>query len=647
MRRLLTLAMVLCLVTVGFAPAVSATSGEETDAQTTNDTESAETTVTILATNDMQGALVDPEKAGRLATILEQRRAAHDNPTVTVGAGDDLGPHSLSPVSQWRLPVDVMNGMEFDADAVGNHDLDYGFDEFANASEESEFSWVNANLVNRSTGEPIQGAEPYRIVERGGVSVGIVGITNTAIGPKLGLNLSEEGYEVRDPEATAKEYATMLKTEENVDVVVVTGQLGVPLAEEIARDSSNIDVITTGDDEKKYAPQEIGGTVVAEPKGNGEYVAEINLTVSDGEVTAWNGRLIANGDDVPVDGETQSLVEDQRTSDLNRTLGTTEVELDSRFSSNYADETALGNMITDAFRWETGADVSITNAGGIRSNSVYGPGEVTAGDVYSILPFSNTLVTVELTGAEIKQLLASQTDASRESQYGAQSALQVSGIQYEWVDSAFVPSEDRIKNAYINGEPLQEDETYTVTVNSFMAGWDDSVLEDAPVVNRTDLLYGAVTAEYVSAQGTVAPEDTNRIRRVDAQVASAPVYTNGRDTATVVMRQPAFSESFDEDSFYVLNETGHRLDAESIAVNDNRVFVRFDDAALQQLAANSDDLQLYGHFVDRTTNDGRAAWDHSVVNTDVDVRGVDDEDDERLTAPTSSLTTADTTTVVG
>jgi hypothetical protein len=260
---------------------------------------------------------------------------------------------------------------------------------------------------------------------------------------------------------------------------------------------------------------------------------------------------------------------------------------------------------------------------------------VTADDVYSILPFDNTLVTVELTGAEIKQLLASQTTTPRTSSYGAQAQLQVSGIHYEWADNGFLPPEEQIKNAYVNGERLQDDETYTVTVNSFMAGWSDSVLEDAPRVSVTDELYGSVTAEYVEAQGTVAPEDVDRIRRVDVEMQSAPVLTNGEDTATAVVRRPAFAESVQKDSFYVLNETGARLDAESVAVTENRVFVRFDDAELRQFAENSEDLQVYGLYAGAYTGDLRTAFDYSVMNTDIEVVDRNGEDGS-VDSPTAS-----------
>jgi 5'-nucleotidase/UDP-sugar diphosphatase len=639
MRRTLTVLVVLCLVTVGFAPAVSAANAQVDGATTTeNESSAEETTLTILQYNDIQTAASQDGNFPRLAHLIDERRAAHDNPTVVLGGGDQVSPHSLSPTSQWQTPIDALNAMEPDAEVIGNHDLDFGFQEVENFAAESEFPWLMANVVQADSGDPIPGTEPYEVIEKGDVTVGVIGIADEAIKGKTAVDFEEQGYEVRDHVETTQQYATQLKEEENVDVVVVLGHVGIPESKEIAEGVDEVDAIAVGDDELEYPPEEHSGAVIMEAEGRAEHLNEVNMTIQDGEVVSWNGRMLDVTEDVPKDEEVSSIITEARGDQLSTVLGETDVELDATFNSNYADDTKMGNLITDAFRWKTGADVAITNAGGIRSDSVYGPGEITAGDVYSVLPFGNSLVTVELTGAEIEQLLASQVTTARTGEFGGQAQLQVSGVQYEWADNAFLPAEDRIRNAYINGEPLDEDETYTVTVNSYMAGWSGSVLEDAPRVSTTEALYGTVTAEYIQDQGTVAPEDIDRIRRVDAEVPAAPVLTNGEDTATAVVRRPAFSEAVDEDSFYVLNESGHRLDAESVVVTDNRLFVRFDDAALQQLAENSDDLQLYGQYVDPLTNDQRVAWSNSVLNADITV--VDrDEADGHLVTPTASMTT--------
>jgi 5'-nucleotidase/UDP-sugar diphosphatase len=644
MRRTLTVLVVLCLVTVGFAPAVSAADAQADGATTAeNESSAQQTTLTILQYNDIQTAASQDGNFPRLAHLIDERRAAHDNPTVVLGGGDQVSPHSLSPTSQWRTPIAALNAIEPDAEVIGNHDLDFGFEEVEKFAGESNFPWLMANVVQEDSGDPIPGTEPYEVIEKGDVTVGVIGIADEAIKGKTAVDFDEKGYVVQDHVETTQKYATQLKEEENVDVVVVLGHVGIPESKEIARNVDEVDAIAVGDDEREYPPKEISGTIVMEAEGRAAHLNEVNLTIQDGEVVSWNGRMLDVTEDIPKDEEVSTIITEARGEQLSTVLGTSEVELDSRFASNYADETALGNMITDAFRWKTGAEVAITNAGGIRSNSVYGPGEITAGDVYSILPFGNSLVTVELTGAELKQLLASQVTTARTGEFGGQAQLQVSGVQYEWADNAFLPWDERIRDVYVNGEPLDEDETYTVTVNSYMAGWDGSVLEDAPRVSTTEALYGTVTAEYIKEKGTVAPEKTDRIRRTDAVVPSAPVLTNGEDTATAVVKRPAFSENVDEESFYVLNETGHRLEAESVKVTENRIFVRFDDAALRQLAENSDDLELYGEYVDPTTNDQRIAWETSVLNSDIEVIDRDDYDG-RITA-SDSLTTRSATVV--
>jgi 5'-nucleotidase/UDP-sugar diphosphatase len=644
MRRTLTVLVVLCLVTVGFAPAVSAADAQADGATTAeNESSAQQTTLTILQYNDIQTAASQDGNFPRLAHLIDERRAAHDNPTVVLGGGDQVSPHSLSPTSQWRTPIAALNAIEPDAEVIGNHDLDFGFEAVEKFAGESNFPWLMANVVQEDSGDPIPGTEPYEVIEKGDVTVGVIGIADEAIKGKTAVDFDEKGYVVQDHVETTQKYATQLKEEENVDVVVVLGHVGIPESKEIARNVDEVDAIAVGDDEREYPPKEISGTIVMEAEGRAAHLNEVNLTIQDGEVVSWNGRMLDVTEDIPKDEEVSTIITEARGEQLSTVLGTSEVELDSRFASNYADETALGNMITDAFRWKTGAEVAITNAGGIRSNSVYGPGEITAGDVYSILPFGNSLVTVELTGAELKQLLASQVTTARTGEFGGQAQLQVSGVQYEWADNAFLPWDERIRDVYVNGEPLDEDETYTVTVNSYMAGWDGSVLEDAPRVSTTEALYGTVTAEYIKEKGTVAPEKTDRIRRTDAVVPSAPVLTNGEDTATAVVKRPAFSENVDEESFYVLNETGHRLEAESVKVTENRIFVRFDDAALRQLAENSDDLELYGEYVDPTTNDQRIAWETSVLNSDIEVIDRDDYDG-RITA-SDSLTTRSATVV--
>jgi PGF-CTERM protein len=654
MRTATTLLVVCALVLSAAAPAAAitddapaaATSGDAADvhADDTNSTQTAGTTVTILSYNDVQTAMAQNGTMPRLATLVEERRAAHDNPTFLFGAGDEVSPHSMSPLTQWRTPVDVLNELDPDAEVVGNHDLDYGFDAVANYSAASEFPWLLANVVNSESGETIEGTEPYEIVEKNGVKVGVVGLADEKIKSKTAVDFAEEGYELQDYQEVGSQYATMLKEEKNVDVVVTLGHFGVPVAKQFAKNTENVDAILVGDDEIKYPPQETDGVVISEGAGRAAFLGELNLTVDNGEVTEWNGRLIETTENVTKDEEVSQIITQARGEQLSQVAGQTEVTLDARFSSNYHDETALGNLITDAFRWKSGADVAITNAGGIRSNGQYGPGNVTAGDVYNMLPFNNHLVTMELTGAELESVLQSQIvelESGEGQQYGAEPKLQVSGVTYEWVGHEGV--DDQIRSIYVNGEELDPEATYTVTVNSYMAGWDGSPLANATRTNVDYTMYGEVVYNYIEAKGTVAPTDADRIRRVDFETDAGNVELDGEGSVTVTFEEPTAENRtvVNTQNIYALNAANERVNATSADVDDGTVTVTFEDSALRSLTAGGD-VELYGtYLIDQSP---RPYFDNNVLNAELTTALVEPTTTETSTTTDSPDSPDDPTT---
>jgi 5'-nucleotidase/UDP-sugar diphosphatase len=654
MRRIAAVVLAVLLATAGAAPVVAAggvetgaTSGpagpadgsavaadEAPNASETTDAANNHTTVTLLTYNDIQTAMSSNESVPRMATVIEERRQAHDNPTVLVGGGDQVSPHALSPTSQWRIPVQVLNEIQPDAEVVGNHDLDFGFDAVQNFSDESEFPWLMANVVQSDSGDPIPGTEPYTVVERDGVRVGVVGIADGAIDGKTAVDFEEEGYEIEDHVSTSAEYAQMLKEDENVDVVVVAAHTGIPEAREIANGTENVDAIVVGDDEQYYPPQETSGTVIVEAEARAQYVGEINLSVSDGEVTGWDGRLIAT-ENASREETTDRIITEAANEQLRTTVAETEVPLDATFSSNYHDETNMGNLITDAFRWETGAEVAITNAGGIRSNGVYGPGELTVGDVYSVLPFGNTVVEVELTGAQLRAYLASEVvtlESEGGQQFGAEPALQVSGVNYEYV--AHEGADPVVRDLRVNGEPLEDDETVTVAVNSFMYGGSD-ILQEGEVQERTGQLYGTVFANYLREQGTVDPPGEDRIRRVDREVTADELALDGEGDAEVTFTLPEQASEFNESTVVATTGANRTAAPTDVAVDGREVTLTFADSDLVSLAELGGPVHIYAEYNDSEYE--RVYFDSSILNVDVPV-SVD------LATPTPTVTPSPTAT---
>jgi 2',3'-cyclic-nucleotide 2'-phosphodiesterase (5'-nucleotidase family) len=635
MRRAFVIVLVACLVVAPAAPAAGAATapadgGTGTAASTAAATNN--TTVTILSYNDIQTAAAKDGNLPRLATLIEQRRAAHDNPTVVVGGGDQVSPHALSPVSEWRAPVAALNEIDPAADVIGNHEFDYGLGEVDNFTTASEFPWLAANLVNASTGEPFDGTKGYTIVERDGVRIGVVGlIDREATYGKTNIDFAARGLELRNYTAVGPEKARMLKEEKDVDVVVALTHIGVDDSKKLAHadEGGYIDAVVTGDDEVYYPPQETSDTVITEGLARAEYLGELNLTVSDGEVVAWNGRQIST-DGVEKDTEVSRIINEYRSEvSLDSTVAYTETPLDARFSSNYHRETGYGNLVTDAMRWETGADVAITNAGGIRSNQVYGPGNITGGDVFNTLPFSNTVVVVELTGAELKETLASQVvplESYIGSIYGAEISQQTSGVRFEWVAH---DGETKIRDVYVNAagpdEPadwqrLDEDQTYAVAVNSYIAaGGSGYPLADEPRLQETGKLLATTTIDYMKHKGTVAPRPEGRMQRVDTDLQDATVRVDGNGQVVLRFDAPADYNGTVAGTFHVATVDNRTVQAEKVVydADDGTLVVRFDDDRLASLVSGQDEvaLDLYGGYHSSTHD--RVYFPYSRLNADV------------------------------
>ena len=586
------------------------------------------TTLTILSYNDIQTAAAEDKDFPRLVSLIKKRRAAADGPVIVVGGGDQVGPHALGPISQWRAPIAVLNYLGPDADVIGNHEFDYGFDAVSEFTSASTFPWLSTNLVNSSTGEAFDGTESYEIVERNGVRVGIIGlIDGEATYGKTNIDFAERGTTVEDYTKTGPEKAQMLKADENVDVVVALAHVGVPDSKTLAKADTNddIDVVIAGDDEIHYTPQKTSGTIISEAVARAKYLSEITLTIDEGEITSWNGRLLEVTNDIEKDNRTSKIINDYRAeAKLDTVIAKTKTPLDARFSTNYHRESNYGNLVTDAMRARTGANVAITNAGGIRSDSVYAPGEITGGDVFNTLPFANTLVTVKLTGSELVNTLASQIVTFKSStgqQYGAEISQQVSGVHFEWVAHEGV--ERKIRDVYVNDEPLDPNAEYEVAVNSFIANGGSSYpLEDKPVIQETDELLATAVIEYLDGKGTIAPTVEGRMQRVDRYLSDAEITTDGHGKVVMQFDAPADVEGVATDTVEVWTKGTESLSAEHVVFDqdDRRLVVRVDDGDLASLVDNTEDGQTVplDCYVGYTSSEyERVYFEFSKLNADI------------------------------
>jgi 2',3'-cyclic-nucleotide 2'-phosphodiesterase (5'-nucleotidase family) len=304
---------------------------------------------------------------------------------------------------------------------------------------------------------------------------------------------------------------------------IVVGVVQTNMENDRALIASHVfDVILSGDDHS-YATAYDGVTAYVETSIDGQFLTPIDLMVEVGEkdgarTISWtpNFRFIDTAAVEP-DPESKALA-DQFEAQLDTTLGveigTTTTAMDSRRNVVRGEESAMGNLITDAMRAATGADVAIMNGGGIRADRTYDAGtKLTRRDILTELPFGNVTVLTELPGAQL--LLALENGVSQVEKGGGRFP-QVSGVTFT-LDPSAEPGA-RVSEVMVGGAALEADKLYKVAVNDYILGGGDgyAALGGGRVLTNAgggNLLANDVMS-YVEKAGTVSPVLEGRIRKL-------------------------------------------------------------------------------------------------------------------------------------
>jgi 5'-nucleotidase len=524
----------------------------------------------IVAINDFHGNLkspapirvadpANPEKlllvqaggAAYLASAVAAARKGRDN-TVVVAAGDLVSASPL--VSSLFLDepaVDVLGEVGLEIASVGNHEFDRGRSELSRlvhggcAKEGcvtgqpfpgARFKYLAANVIDEPSGKPFLPA--YEIRRFGGILVAFIGLTlkgTPAIVSRSGI----AGLRFADEADTVNALVPELKRQ-GVEAIVVLIHEGAVLSgafneryadascpgfqgtiiDLIKRFDKAVDLVVSGHTHRAYACR-VDGRLVTSAGDYGRFVTEIDLVLdaTTRDVKSADARnVIVDATVFTADAKVAALVEhyeELAAPKANRVVGNVDGELMPL--ANEAGESSLGNVIADAQLLATraaGADIAFMNAGGIRAPlaSKRSDKGVTYSDIFTVQPFGNTMVTMTLTGEQIKSLL--------EQQFGSDIAqrprlMQVSStIAYTW--DAAAPQGSRVKEVSVKGEPLRAEKAYRVTVNSFMADGGDGLGILRSGVDREG---GALDLDaleaYLRTAGTVKAPALTRIKRLN------------------------------------------------------------------------------------------------------------------------------------
>lgn len=470
---------------------------------------------TLVVVSGTQAMGEDSNGRGGLARIagaVKAERARADQ-TFIVHAGDAISPSLMSGLDQGAHMIDLLNMVEFDMFVPGSHEFDFGPGVFADRMAQAKFPVYAANL-KAPDGSPLPGIMSYSIINAQGLRVGIAGLT----GHDAAVRSSPGDLRFDDTLETAARLNAALR-KAGANIVVLVAHAPRPVDEDL-RARSGADVILSGDDHDLFIGYD-GRTAFAEAMQDGLYLAAVDLEVSvkiddDGarRVTWWpRFRLIDTADVVP-DPEVAArvaLYEATIAMDLEQHIGTTSTQLDSRTAEVRSGEAAIGNLVADALRAGTGADIALVNGGSLRGNRVYPPGSaISRRDLRTELPFGNIAVVLDITGSDLKDALE-QSLAGAERLTGA--FPQVSGLEVHADVRRSVG--ERVVSVLVNGEALARQARYKLATSDFLARGGDglSALAHARILlgpkNATPV--ADLVIDYIAGKDTVAPVLEGRI----------------------------------------------------------------------------------------------------------------------------------------
>jgi 5'-nucleotidase/UDP-sugar diphosphatase len=360
----------------------------------------------------------------------------------------------------------------------------------------------------------LPGIMSYSIINAEGLRIGVAGLT----AHDAPVKSSPGNLQLADTLQTAVRLNSALR-KAGADIVVLVAHAPRSI-DEVLRARSGADVILSGDDHDLFIGYD-GRTALAEAMQDGLYLAAVDLEVSvkvgsDGarRVNWWPGfRLIDTADVVP-DPEVAArvaLYEATVAKDMDQHIGTTLSQLDSRTAEVRGGEAAIGNLIADAVRAGTGADIALINGGNLRGNRIYpARSALSRRDLWTELPFGNKAVVLDIAGSDLKQALE-QSLAEAERLTGAFPQVSGLAVHADLTRSAG----ERVVSVMVNGEPLAEQARYRLATSDFLARGGDglSALQRAPVLlgpKQTASVADHVIA-YISERGTVAPALEGRI----------------------------------------------------------------------------------------------------------------------------------------
>lgn len=404
----------------------------------------------------------------------------------------------------------VFKEMGLELSAVGNHEFDWGTGRIVKWAEDGGFTFVCTNIYDIRTNEPVDWAEPFVIIEKEGVKIGFIGLATPETAYKT-LKANVVNYEFRDPVEVITEWIPKVK-DAGADIIIVLTHLGSFQDKEgnITGEAAALCEVDGVDGViSAHTHQRVSGLVNGKPivqaYKNGRSIGKITFVFDENNqlVSAEPSldNLYKRPDTLKDDANTLAIYkkyDEELDPVLGKILGKTTVDLDH---DRYAGPSLLGEWVCDIMKDKAGVEIAMTNGGGLRTDIP--AGEITAGKLYEVMPFDNTLYTMKLSGADIKANI----------EHGIMNEdigwIQISGVRVTYNPEA--EAGNSITSMVLeDGTVVELDKYYTVVTNDFMfTGGDKYNFENSKDGLDTFIPIRDAMMEAVEKAGVLSPKKQN------------------------------------------------------------------------------------------------------------------------------------------
>ena len=463
----------------------------------------------IFHTNDMHCRIINTDDDGKSIGLAEISAAVKavkkKNPdTLWFDAGDTFHGMPRININKGENLAPLLNLAGVDGFAPGNHDFNYGSDQLEKLAKKLKFPILSANVVRRDTSERV--FTPSKIFNLpNGIRVGVFGMTTPeTFYSTASKNVASINF--LNPVETAREMVEELRPK--CDVLICVMHMGVNqssefTSERIAEEVGGIDLIVDGHSHTElHEGLTVGDTLIVQTGCYEHYLGQAKISLEDHKIISKQAKLLSAADVKKIAPKTdsrvlKSVLNVERSSQkyFSQVVAHSDRALTSSRFIVRREESELGNLVADAFKWKANADIAICNGGGLRADLP--AGAVTRGDILAIFPFGNKLVKLEIDGKNIRAMLEHSVFAYPEAFGGF---MDVSGITFTFNPDKLVGH--RVENIFINGAPLDENKIYTLATTDFTASGGDGyeMLKD---LKRLEEFDGAdeVLGEYLNKVG--------------------------------------------------------------------------------------------------------------------------------------------------